>query len=241
MDEDQARPYPGESRVALAGPNTEPTHDEFMAIVYPKVHESLKFPADQHFFNDKSTEDELGKLNVEAEVVSMVTVPIYQASLSVPPMSTPVPHRDRFRDLPEADMKEMLHQWMFETGSYKSLPEHVALYEALEASMERTQRDEPPAPQSSSWKTNNTREAPSRSSKQQFGPHSEQPVEDIPMPDTANTSDSEDTGSTHLPKIQPRPEWLKPILEEDRPATPEPAWVISTSHIPNAMNNWSML
>ncbi|GKD68620.1 hypothetical protein Tco_1322710 [Tanacetum coccineum] len=52
------------------------------------------------------------------------------------------PLRDRFRDLPEADMKEMLHQRMFETGSYKSLPEHIALYEALEASMERAQRDE---------------------------------------------------------------------------------------------------
>ncbi|GKF97029.1 hypothetical protein Tco_0292850, partial [Tanacetum coccineum] len=37
------------------------------------------------------------------------------------------PLRDRFRDLPEADMKKMLHQRMFVSGSYKSLPEHVAL------------------------------------------------------------------------------------------------------------------
>ncbi|GJS19863.1 hypothetical protein Tco_0448495 [Tanacetum coccineum] len=42
------------------------------------------------FFNDKSTEDEPGKLNVEAKVVSMVTAQIYQASSLVPPMSTPV-------------------------------------------------------------------------------------------------------------------------------------------------------
>ncbi|GJY07634.1 hypothetical protein Tco_0374688 [Tanacetum coccineum] len=124
----------------------------------------------------------------------MVTVLIYQASSSVPPLSTPklsdleqknknldnttqnlgsrvftlelrdLPHkinetvhknvkeavqialqaplRDRFRDLPEADMKEMLHQRMFETGSYKSLPKHITLYEALEVSIERAQRDE---------------------------------------------------------------------------------------------------
>ncbi|GJT18290.1 hypothetical protein Tco_0876996 [Tanacetum coccineum] len=52
------------------------------------------------------------------------------------------PLRDHFRDLPEADMKEMLHQRMFKTGSYKSLPKHIALYEALEASMEQAQRDE---------------------------------------------------------------------------------------------------
>ncbi|GJV45491.1 hypothetical protein Tco_1430027 [Tanacetum coccineum] len=80
--------------------------------------ESLKFLADEHailedplrstgtlssmknledayaigdqFINDKSTDDEPGKLNVEAEVVSMVTIPIYQASSSVPLLSTPV-------------------------------------------------------------------------------------------------------------------------------------------------------
>ncbi|GJU77880.1 hypothetical protein Tco_1274950 [Tanacetum coccineum] len=192
--------------------------------------ESLKFPTDEHviledplsstgtlslmknlkdayaigdqFINDKSTDDEPGKLNVEAELVSMVTFPIYQASSLIPPLSTlensmwkqkwsswslfqfinrlpqflhsphqvftlelrdlphkideavyenvkeavqialQVPLRDRFIDLLEADMKEMLHQRMFETGSYKSLLEHIALYEALEASMERAQRDE---------------------------------------------------------------------------------------------------
>ncbi|GKA64308.1 hypothetical protein Tco_0763914 [Tanacetum coccineum] len=59
------------------------------------------------------------------------------------------------------------------------------------------------------------------------------------MPDTANISDSEDTDSPHLPKIKPMPEWLKLIPEEDRPATPEPAWVIPTSHIPDAVNNWA--
>ncbi|GKG39778.1 hypothetical protein Tco_0463923, partial [Tanacetum coccineum] len=42
------------------------------------------------FLNDKSIKDESGKLNVEAEVVSMITVTIYQASSSVPPLSTPV-------------------------------------------------------------------------------------------------------------------------------------------------------
>ncbi|GJY96768.1 hypothetical protein Tco_0513678 [Tanacetum coccineum] len=324
MDEDQAGPDPGESHVALAGPNPEPTHDEFMANAYPNVHESLNFPADEHviledplsssdtlssmknlddaytigdqFLNDKSTEDEPRKLNVEEEVVSMVTVLIYQASSSVPPLSIPVinlsppklvpsttqapivtatttttlplppppqqqstidsevftlelwdlPHkidktiheavkeavyvalqaplRDRFRELPEAIMKEILHQQMFESGTYKSLPEHVALYEALEAFMERANRDEflaekdkhdsdalgskqPPAPQSSAWKTSDTREAPSSSSKQKSVPHFEQPVEDVPIPDNVNVSDSEDTDTTHLPKIKTRPDY----------------------------------
>ncbi|GKD23353.1 hypothetical protein Tco_1225056, partial [Tanacetum coccineum] len=232
IDEGQAGSDPGKT------PESQPLSEQ----------ESLKFLADEHvileyplsstgtlssmknledsytirdqFLNDKSTEYELGKLNVEAKVVSIVTVLIYQASSSVPPLSTPVfdlspskpassstqapifmektttttttlplppppqqktttdselaavftlelrdlPHkinqtvnevvkeavrvalqaplRDRFRELPEADMKEILHQRMFESGTYKSLLEHLALYEALEASMERAQRDE---------------------------------------------------------------------------------------------------
>ncbi|GJX58112.1 hypothetical protein Tco_0289502 [Tanacetum coccineum] len=105
MDEDQAKPDPGESSVALAGPDPEPTHDEFMADLYPNVQESLKFPVDKHvileeplsssgtlssmknledaytigdqFINDKATKDEPEKLNVESGVVSMVTAPIY--------------------------------------------------------------------------------------------------------------------------------------------------------------------
>nr|GEU54059.1 hypothetical protein [Tanacetum cinerariifolium] len=167
------------------------------------------------FFNDKSIEDDPRKQNVDAEVVSMVTVPIHQASTSVPPLSTPIidlsppkpttsPLLESFtaattettttnlplppppqqqsttnsEELPEADMKEILYQRMFESGSYKSLPEHVALYEALESSMERENRDEFLAEKDMSpWKAFDTREAPSSSSKQQFAPHSEQPVE----------------------------------------------------------------
>ncbi|GKB05193.1 hypothetical protein Tco_0833388 [Tanacetum coccineum] len=81
-----------------------------------EVQESLKFLADEHviledplsstgtlssmknledayaigdqFINDKSTDNEPGKLNMEAEVVFMVTVLIYQASSSVPILLT---------------------------------------------------------------------------------------------------------------------------------------------------------
>ncbi|GJU08349.1 hypothetical protein Tco_1124779 [Tanacetum coccineum] len=349
MDEDQAGPDPGISRVALAGPDLEPTHDEFIADLYLKVQESLKFLADEHviledplssnvtlssmknledayaigdqFINDISTDDESRKLNVEAEVVSMVTILIYQASSSVPPLTTEseltdritalekklsdleqnnknldnmtwnlrsrvdtlelmdlpykineavrenvkeavqialqAPLRDRFKDLSEEDMKEMLHQRMFETGSYKSSIR--ALYEALEASMERAQRDEflaekdkshklrrddqdhpppppdsdlskrrqhntgasgsslPQAPQSSAWKKFDTQDAPSSSTKQQSGPYAKQPVKNIPIPDSANISDSEDTDSAHLPKIKQSLEWLKPIPDDERP------------------------
>nr|GEY79638.1 hypothetical protein [Tanacetum cinerariifolium] len=353
----------------------EPTYDEFMADLYLKVQEILKFPADKHvileeplsssgtlspmknlddaytigdqFINDKSTEDELGKFNVESKVVSLHPLrkhqsskqqqrvqqqtfhfhPLYYNTLEqkltafeqkrktldnttqnlgsrvftlelrdlphkideavresvkeAVHIDLQAPLRDRFGELPEADMKEILHQWMFESGSYKSLLEHVALYKALEASIKRAHRDEflpekdksrkrrrddqdppppppdsdlgkrrrhdtdassssqPQAPQSSAWKKSDTQEAPPSSSKQQYDPYAEQPVEDIPMPHTANIFDSEDTDSAHLLKIKQMPEWLKPILDDERPATPEPVWVIPSSHIPDAENNWA--
>ncbi|GKE13186.1 hypothetical protein Tco_1416737, partial [Tanacetum coccineum] len=262
MDEDQAGPYPGINRVALDGLDPDPTYDEFMADLYPKVQESLKFPVDEHviledhlsstgtlssmknledayaigdkFINDKSTDDELGKLNVEAEVVSMFTAPIYQAVYTLELKDMPhkineaihenvkeavqialrAPLRDRFRDLSEEDMKEMLHQRMFEIGSYKSLLEHIALYEALKASMERAQRDEFLAEKDKSRKRRHDDQDPSppppdsdlnaplSSSKQQFGPYAEQPVEDIPIQDSDNISDSVDTDFAYLPKTK---------------------------------------
>ncbi|GKB22172.1 hypothetical protein Tco_0856095 [Tanacetum coccineum] len=187
-----------------------------MANVYPKFHESLKFPTNEHviledpssstgtlssmknledaytirdqFFNDKSTEDEQGKLNVEGEVVSMVTVPIYQAPSLVSPMSTPVidlsppkpapstsqapvftattstttttrplppsPQQQsttyselaaRLRDLPhmiDETVRETVKSLSLDSSTAPLRDQHIALYEALEASMERAQRDE---------------------------------------------------------------------------------------------------
>ncbi|GKD72629.1 hypothetical protein Tco_1330911, partial [Tanacetum coccineum] len=97
---------------------------------------------------------------------------------------------------------------------------------------------QPPTPQSSAWKTSDTRGALSSSSKQHSGPSSEQQVKDVPMPDTTNLSESEDTDSDLLPKIKPRPEWLKPIPEEVRPKTPKLDWSVPPNHLPEPENNW---
>nr|GEW31586.1 retrovirus-related Pol polyprotein from transposon TNT 1-94 [Tanacetum cinerariifolium] len=52
------------------------------------------------------------------------------------------PLRSRFRDLPEADMKEILHQRMWETESYKSYEDHMQQFEALEKSMNHDHSEE---------------------------------------------------------------------------------------------------
>nr|GEW71054.1 hypothetical protein [Tanacetum cinerariifolium] len=52
------------------------------------------------------------------------------------------PLRNCFRDLPEADMKEILHQRMWEFDSYKSDEDHMQLFEALEKSLNRDHSEE---------------------------------------------------------------------------------------------------
>ncbi|GJZ69614.1 hypothetical protein Tco_0633164 [Tanacetum coccineum] len=61
----------------------------------------------------------------------------------------------------------------------------------------------------------------------------------VVIPDDVNISDSEDTDVARLPKIKTRLDWLKPVPEEDRPATPEPDWVIPLNDLPKTENNWA--
>nr|GFA87382.1 hypothetical protein [Tanacetum cinerariifolium] len=114
IKEDQAGSNPRQIHVAQAGPNPKSMHNDFIATVYPLVHENLKlttkeqvyienppssfrtfssmknlkdaFTFGDQFLNDKSTQEESRKANVETKVESMVTIPIHQASSSVPPL-----------------------------------------------------------------------------------------------------------------------------------------------------------
>nr|GEU60904.1 hypothetical protein [Tanacetum cinerariifolium] len=54
----------------------------------------------------------------------------------------------------------------------------------------------------------------------------------------AHSSDDEDIGNAYSPKVNLRQDWWKP-LEEDRPATPEPAWFIPSSDVPVPKNKWA--
>ncbi|GJW42971.1 hypothetical protein Tco_0071770 [Tanacetum coccineum] len=279
-------------------------HEDFIAMVYPKVHESLKHTTEEHvflenppsssgtllsmnnlddaftygdqFLYDKPTEEEPCKANVETKVESMVIVPIHLASSIVPHLSTPVidltqpklidkyinenvkeavqnalkaPIHERFKELSEFEIKEILRDRMFESGSYRSQPEHIALYDALEASMDRENREEfmdataksrkRRSQTSSAWKISDIREAPSSSSQHKAAPQSEQPVDDVPILDDVHISDSEDAGIAHLLKIKTRPDWLMLVLEEERPETPESDLVIPLNDLPEPENNWA--
>nr|GEV84465.1 integrase, catalytic region, zinc finger, CCHC-type, peptidase aspartic, catalytic [Tanacetum cinerariifolium] len=223
--------------------------------------------------------------------------------------------RNRFRDLPKADMKEILHQKMWETNSYKTHDDHMMFYEALEKSMNRDhteellkdlaearkkkkkRRDSPkmppgsppyqPPPPSPPVGPSRTLGSPGASGSSQVPPPPPPPPstnqegqshgsaapcssktvasaeykawtttdtrlrlsvssnpEDLQMNDDmapdaqVHSSDDEDTGNAYIPKVNLQQDWWKP-LEEDKPATPEPAWSIQASDLPVPKNNWA--
>ncbi|GJS18099.1 retrovirus-related pol polyprotein from transposon TNT 1-94 [Tanacetum coccineum] len=178
MEEDQAGSNPGKSHVVQAGPNPEPMHEDFVAIVYPQVHEILKHTTEEHdhidnppssprtlssmknlddaftfgdqFLNDKPSEEEPGKANVELKVYTLENHDLYSkidkyvndVIKEAVHNALQAPICERFRDLSEFEMKEILRDRMFKSGSYRSHPNHAALYEALELSMDRENKEE---------------------------------------------------------------------------------------------------
>ncbi|GKC80116.1 hypothetical protein Tco_1130890 [Tanacetum coccineum] len=138
------------------------------------------------------------------------------------------PLRDRFRDFPEADMKEILHHRMWESNSYQAYEDHKMLYEALEKSMARDHTDQlltdlakarrkkkkrhasPKTPPGSSkidvsaeytaWMTTDTRLKPSVSSIPE-----ELHMDDDTTPDEQVQSfGDEDIGHDHIPMVNLR-------------------------------------
>nr|GEX33108.1 hypothetical protein [Tanacetum cinerariifolium] len=136
---------------------------------------------------------------------------------------------------------------MFETGTYKSLPKHMAIYEALEASMERENRDELLTEMNKSCKRKHADQDPSPPPLD--SDHSKRRRHDTDASvyhSLKLLSHQHGRSLTHEMLLQAplsnnlqRPKWLKPIPDDERPVTPEPTWVIPSTHTPDDVNNWA--
>ncbi|GKF27948.1 hypothetical protein Tco_0094290, partial [Tanacetum coccineum] len=51
--------------------------------------------------------------------------------------------------------------------------------------------------------------------------------------------DDEDIGSRHIPRVNLNQDWFKPLSEDERPATLEPAWSIPSSSLHIPIHNWA--
>nr|GEV76063.1 monodehydroascorbate reductase [Tanacetum cinerariifolium] len=152
------------------------------AMMVKCIGELEHIPADLIQVN-KNIEERLDKHGARLYTLEQLDIP-QQVSIAVSEVVTDtvdwamqVPLHNRFRDLPKADMKEILHQRM----SFISLtPADLEMDETM-------------------------------------GPDEQ-----------AQLSNNEDIGSAHIPTVNLRQDWWKP-REEERVATPEPAWSIPSS------------
>ncbi|GJR09238.1 hypothetical protein Tco_0791890 [Tanacetum coccineum] len=81
--------------------------------------------------------------------------------------------------------------------------------------------------QSMAWTTSNTRfESTGFTEAQELSPIDSLIQDDSIPNEQVYLSDDEDSENDHLPKADSRQDWWKPIPEEERPATLEPAWTI---------------
>nr|GEY03313.1 hypothetical protein [Tanacetum cinerariifolium] len=249
----------------------------------------------------------------QLDISQQVSIAVSEVVTDAVDWAMQAPLRNRFRDLPEADMKEILHQRMWESDFYKSHDDHMQLVEALEKSMNRDHSEEfaqdlaearkkkkksrespktppgspshkpppppplpvgpsgasgapgsaqvPPSPpplsstnqespskgstapspsktaasaEYQAWMMTNIRLRPSIS----LTPTDLEMDEDMAPDEQAQSSDDEDIRSAHIPTLNLRQGWWKPF-EEERPATPEPAWSIRSSDVPVPTNNWA--
>nr|GFA06194.1 hypothetical protein [Tanacetum cinerariifolium] len=128
------------------------------------------------------------------------------------------PLRNRFRDLPEADMKEILHQRMWETDSYKSHEDHMQLYEALKKSMNCDHSEELAKDLAEARK----KKKESRESSKM--PHGSPPHQPPPPPPPAGPSEAlrspRASGSSQVPPPPPPPPSTNPESQSKGSAAP---------------------
>ncbi|GJS13241.1 integrase, catalytic region, zinc finger, CCHC-type containing protein [Tanacetum coccineum] len=169
------------------------------------------------------------------------------------------PLRERFRDLPEADMKEILHNRMWESKSYQTHEDHMTLQGSPKTPSGSPPHPPPPSPPPAG--PSGTSRASGASGSSQSSPLPPPPSNNpggqsisTAAPSSSKTAASaeytawtmtdtrlkpgEDVGRDHIPTVNLRQSWWKPITE-DRPATPEPAWSIPSSDLTVPTNNWA--
>ncbi|GJX04526.1 hypothetical protein Tco_0190442 [Tanacetum coccineum] len=230
---------------------------DFIAIVYPKVYKILKHTTEEHVFlenppsslgtllsmknlddaftygdqnlNDKPTEEEpeqrcanLAKKNKKQDQTSQA-------------LSSRIFTLENHHLYSKIDkyINENVKEAMFESGSYQSQPEHTALYEALKASMDRENKEEFIEATAKYQKRRRDDQDPPPPPSKDSDQNKKKRHDDV------HISDIEDTDVAHLPKIKTKPDWLKPVLEEERPETPEPDWAVSLNDLPEPENSWA--
>ncbi|GJU65545.1 E-beta-farnesene synthase [Tanacetum coccineum] len=132
------------------------------------------------------------------------------------------PLRDRVRDFPEADMKEIIHHPRRKKKRRHDLPK---------TPLGSPPHQPPPPPPPTA--------APSYSKTAASVEYTAWTTTNTKLKPFVHSSNDEDIGNDHIPKVNLTQDWWKPLSEEDRRATPKPAWSIPSFDLPVLMNNWA--
>ncbi|GJR71090.1 hypothetical protein Tco_0083455 [Tanacetum coccineum] len=97
------------------------------------------------------------------------------------------------------------------------------------------------AQQSMAWTTFDTRyKSTGIAGAQELSPLDDLMHDDSAPDEQVQVSDDQDSGDDHTPAAAAsRKDWWKPLPEEERPTTPEPAWTILPSNVSDVENNWA--
>nr|GEU51964.1 monodehydroascorbate reductase [Tanacetum cinerariifolium] len=246
-------------------PSQAPQQSTIEAVMVKRIGELEHILTDLIQVN-KNMEERLDKHGARLYTLEQLDIP-QQMSIAVSEVVTDAvdwamqaPLRNRFRDLPEADMKEILHQRMWESDSYKSHEDHMQLFEALEKSMNRDHSEElaqdlaeackkkkkshesPKTPPGSPSHQPPPPPPPAGPSGASGDPRASGSAQMPPSPPPTSSTNQEspykgsaapNIGSAHIPTVNLRQGWWKPF-EEERPTTPEPAWSICSSDVPTS-------
>nr|GEY05064.1 hypothetical protein [Tanacetum cinerariifolium] len=111
--------------------------------VSPKVHQQFKATTTDTTTTTTTTTLPPPQAQQQSTIEAMmVSIAVSEMVMDAVDWAMQAPLCNRFRDLPKADMKEIIHQRMWETESYKTHKDHKLLFEALEKSMNRDHSEE---------------------------------------------------------------------------------------------------
>ncbi|GJS35511.1 hypothetical protein Tco_0533893 [Tanacetum coccineum] len=249
QDEGQAEPNP-ETTDASPQQKPEQIDEEFTTTAYPN-------------------EEEPGKTNAEAEVQLMVSVPIHQNTSSVPPMTTPVIDLIKSQSdsplltsiattstitttttLPPPPLQSTTNPILvrrigeLEPHITDLIQNNLALEERLDKHGSRLYKLENlniPYQVSKVVDEIVTDAVDWAISAEVSRARLFKSTDDSIPEEHVLLSDDEDSKNDHQPKADLRKDWRKPLPEEERPTTPEPAWTIPSSIKSNVVNNWAFV
>nr|GEX18849.1 E-beta-farnesene synthase [Tanacetum cinerariifolium] len=216
-------------------PYLEQMDEGFTATAYPKLEQRL----DSHGARLYTLE--------HLDIPHQVSKAVHKVVADAVDWAIQAPLQNRFRDLPKADLKEILHQRIWETNSYKTHEDHMQLYEALEKSMNRDHSEELLKDLAEARKKKKKRrpfgasESPGASGFLQVPPPPPPPPstnqEDLQMDDDmapdaqAQSSDDEDIRNAHISKNN----WASALVSTYSPP-PEDSLLAQTGDIAMFMN-----